>query len=115
MKVVRFSSVVHVFTIPMHDECRSNEWIRRKIDFERRVFRLQHLLESVHKLHLKCVEEKRMDLSWFLFRLKTINQDGGNQEEKEEEEESESSDEDLSSDTEDEDEEENSDLEICFE
>lgn len=61
MKKVRFKEEVQVFPVPKHDECRHNEWIRRKIDFERRVFRLENLLQPVIKMHLKCF--KRKDLS----------------------------------------------------
>lgn len=47
MKKVRFKKKVQVFPVPKHDECRFNEWIRRKIDFERRVFRLESLLGPI--------------------------------------------------------------------
>lgn len=51
MKKVRFNSKVQVFPVPKHDECRFNEWIRRKIDFERRVYRLNCLLGPILQAH----------------------------------------------------------------
>ncbi len=51
MKKVRFNSKVQVFPVPKHDECRHNVWIRRKIDFERRVLRLEYLLGPILQSH----------------------------------------------------------------
>ncbi len=47
-KKVRFEEKVQVFVVPKHDDTRNNnEWIRRKIDFERRVCRLEALLSPI--------------------------------------------------------------------
>lgn len=74
MKVLRFNSVVEVITVPMHDECRYNEWIRRKVEFNHRVFKLQNLLDRAHQLHIECVRNS-VDLNEFLTKLKFIKQE----------------------------------------
>lgn len=52
IKKVRFEEKVQVFSVPKYDDSRNNnEWIRRKIDFERRVFRLESLLGPILKSH----------------------------------------------------------------
>lgn len=56
MKKVKFNSIVQVFNVDKYCECRFNEWIRRKIDFERRLVQLETLLGPIFSLRCRIDE-----------------------------------------------------------